>query len=255
MFKSLLVLMPEEIQLDPVLDNFKNVGVYPVGCTYDAVAIGVIQWRFESILLILPDDFDNEARKVCLYLRDMSIDEEKRVFICGKRSVLAQAVKLLPAMIRSGSILVDGGTGYTTLRTVASAIKNAFLNDKNQKSCLILDDDKQYDSDLLKVLSRYCNVAIKDKVDEEFAAYVTNADILLISTELKMDLLEFTTFRQQLAARKKTGRTSLIYLCADDARQQLVYQSMNAEGVSLSKDRDFLSTSRCIIRWYIENNS
>ena len=225
-------------------DHFIDFGFYPMMIPYDYGTIGAKKDLADYFLLVLPEVLTDVHRQTCFYLRDMCIDEEKQIFLCGSKANLAAAGKILPKMILAGSYeIAVGEYAY-----VAKRIKEKLSTENELPGCLIIDDDAEYARRMRLALSKSCNVAISDGKTGSLTPYIMAADLLILSLDLKMDFLAWERLRLLIYKRKKQGKLGIVLLSKSFARQIEVTRELNLSSVCLSKETDFLKNANYIMR-------
>ena len=247
MLKPIVVLTEKGIRKDAptyIADHFIESGFYPLWSSFQIADVTKVKDKTELFLLMMPKTMSDDAKQICFYLRDIGIDEEKVVYICGSADMLSQAKKLIPSMIVKGSYEIEAGEfGF-----VPHEIRRSCPDMEGKKGCLILDDDKTYDASLYLSLKEYCDVAISDGSASDTAVYLADADLLLLSADIKLDYLEWAKVRALIARRKKTGNIDIVYLAKDADRQKEVNRYLTADGICLSKETDFLKNANYIVK-------
>lgn len=254
MLKPVVIFMEKAVRQDVptyLADHFIENGFYPIWSSFEIPQASRLKEKAEVFLVILPRTMDDAARQICFYMRDIGIDEEKTVFLCGAEDALSQAKKMVPAMVLKGAYAVASGE----MEYVAHQMKRALLPELEKKSCLIIDDDTEYTRNLRMAFREHCNVAVSDGSIAENAPFLKDAYLLLLSVDLKLDILAWSALHALLKRREKENRLHVVFLAKTKERQAQVNRYISENGVCLSKDTDFLKNANHIVKRYFSSDA
>ena len=243
MLKPLIIIAQDSFafarQKDSFLKHFIETGFYPILCGYDYSEVSKHKEHAEYILAMLPNQISGDARMTLFYLRDICIDEEKVVFLCGEKKVLGEAKKIIPSIMLQGAYeTTPEDIGY-----VANEMKKSFGGNFNRPGCLLIDPDIEYCRKLRLALSECCDVAYSSGV-ENITQYIEHAQLLVISIDMKIDFLEWALLTQYILDNKKREDFHMVLLAKDYMRQNKITKAMSVSGVCLSKQTDFLKNAK-----------
>ncbi|MBQ7677675.1 MAG: hypothetical protein IJT32_05520 [Lachnospiraceae bacterium] len=251
MLKPLIVILPKVVGASNrpsyIADHFMGSGFYPILCGYEVAQIAREKDNVDNILVALPNVVDDGVRQVLFYLRDMCIDEEKGVFLCGGKDSLKKAKRIIPAMILMECYeIVKGEMDY-----VASQMGKAFTRDGIKPGCLILDDDLEYNQKLRLALREYCDVAFSDGTPSQTMPYIGQTNLLIISMDMKMDMLAWARIRAMIGKNKNRADFHSVFIANDFRRQIEVTRYLGENsGVCLSKETDFVKNANYLKQRY-----
>lgn len=230
-----------------ISDHFMDDEFYPTFCGYDVRSISKEQDKVDYILAVLPDTVADDVRQTLYYLRDMCIDEEKSVFLCGTKESLHHARQIIPSMILQGAYEIEKGE----IDYVANQMHKKLTAEGEKKGCLIVDDDMEYNKKLRLALLPYCDVAFSDGTPAQTMPYIGQTRLLMISMDMKLDMLAWARLRAMIAKNKKRSDFHTILIAKDDARQKEVTRYLGEQGgICLSKEVDFLENANYLRQTY-----
>ncbi len=250
MITPIAILVDKCATIDgPILvsDMFIKNGFFPLWCSFDIKSLIQIKSRTELFIVILPDEMHDDCIRICHYLRDIGIDEEKSVFLCGSEMMQQEARKYIPSMLILGTYDIDIGR----LGFVVKKIRKALPTAGKKPGCLIIDRDQDYDSKLVLALKPYCDVVVSDGTPKETSPFLKDADLLILDIDFEMDFLEWGRLRGMLMRRYNKGNFRIIYLAKNQIRQWEVIQTLSEVGLCLSKETDFLKNASFIVKRYL----
>lgn len=250
MLKPIVIFMEKVIRQDVptyLADHFIENGFYPIWSSFEIPQASKVKEKAEVFLVILPKKLNDDAKQICFYMRDIGIDEEKTIFLCGEKDVLSQARSVIPAMVLKGAYAIEHGE----MDYVAHQMKQALLPELEKKACLIIDEDVDYTRSLRMSLREYCNVAVSDGSTAENAPFLKDAYLLFLSVDLKLDILSWSTLHALLRKREKGSTLHVVFLAKTKERQAQVNHYISENGVCLSKDKDFLKNAEYIVKRYL----
>ncbi len=230
-----------------VSDAFIENGFIPVWCSYDIPKVIQLKSRVDLFILILPPEMNDECIALCHYLRDIGIDEEKSVFLCGSRKMQKEAQKYIPAMLILGAYEIDMGE----MAYVAKRVRRALPHAGKRTGCLIIDRDNDYNSKLVLALNGYCDAVISNGSPKETSPFLKDAKLLILGVDFEMDFLDWGKLRGMLVRRNRMGDFHIIYLAKDKKRQREVIDTLSEVGMCLSKETDFIKNANYIANRYL----
>ncbi len=233
-----------------ITNSFIRNGFSPIICPFDVAAISDNKDKTEYFLINLPNVFSNEIRQVCFFLRDLCIDEEKSILCCGSSKNIDLARKILPSMVLKGTFeAASGDIDYVTKQT-----KMALRANDDRPGCLIIDTDMEYNRNLRLALHDFCDVAFSDGTLKETTPFIQEADLVILSMELEMSILDFMLLESLLSRQKKERQMNIVSFAADYARQNAINSATKYSGVCLSKETDFIKNANYIKRRYFSKS-
>ncbi len=231
-----------------ISENFINNGFFPIWCSYEIHSLIEIKDRVEYFVFILPSEMTDKCRQACNYLRDIGIDEEKSIFICGNRTMQDEAKKLIPSMLILGSYDIEIGE----LKHIAGQMHKELPNAGKRVGCLIIDRDKEYSSKLLLALNQYCDTVVSNGTPAETSPFLDDATLLILSVDFEMDFLEWGKLRGMLMRRSRKGYFYIVYMAKNNERRKEVINTLSEVGICISKEMDFLKNANYIVNRYIK---
>jgi hypothetical protein len=230
-------------------DLFLKEGLYPIFQSLETEKLAENRIRAEDILLITPGKESDEFHRVCHYLRDIGLEEEKRIFICGDGDPFVRAQTILPTMLRRGTYEIRADEMPYVANQIGRTIP------ERSKGVLIIDEDRGYIRDLMTALSPYCTIAVSDGSLEETTPYIGEADLVIISLDLKSDFLSMSKLFRIISRTRRERPYHLIFIVRDHARRKEANSSLEENAVCLSKETDFIKNAAYIINRYLKESN
>lgn len=249
MLKPLIVITEKKIeQTDAgfLMDKFLENGFYPIWSTFLIPQISKLRDCTERILLIAPEKSSEDFRQICFYLRDICIDEEKMVFLCGAGEQLQIAKDTIPKLYVKGAY----ESTPREMDYVVHQIKAAIASDMEKKGILLVDDDPGYDREFRLAVADKFDVAVSDGTTMTAAPFLSDADIMILSIDLKLDTLQMLRLNSLLARRLSDPGFRVLYLAKDASRKKEAEEFLSEKAFCFSKASDVRKSADYIMRKY-----
>lgn len=187
----------------------KEEGLAPIWCEYDISEVISAKDKTDIFLMFLPEDKNAELERICLYLRDICIDEEKTVYLFGKGDMLAYARKYIPGLMISAMYDKDLSQLKDVIESIGKAVaaKGTRLN-----RLLIFDDGDGYLKDLSVMLRDAFDVTLLKPYIDDVEGCLATADIVLISLDMKMSILDQAIYMDIIERLRKKNRLKVIFI-------------------------------------------
>ena len=229
-------------------DIFLANGLFPIFCSFDTGELSSIRIKAGDLLLIAPHKDSDIFQRLCHYLKDIGLEEEKRIFLCGSGDAFERAKTILPVMLRKETMEIE----MSEMEYVAHRIGQTIP--ARSKGVLIIDEDPVYIRNLMTALSSYCTVAVSDGSMEDTTPYINQVDLMIVSLDLKTDFLSMSKLFRIISKTKRERDYHLIFIVRDHARRKEVYSSLEENAVCLSKETDFVKNAAYIISRYLKES-
>lgn len=138
---------------------------------------------------------------VCNYLRDLCLDEEKRVYQIGNDETNGIVKKVIPSIFLRGCYQFLGDDPGDVLTGIAKLEKNEL----EKKGFLIISADVSYCRMLRTALDKDFNVVVSNGPVNDIEPYLKDAYCVLIGLDVKGDFLEMAKLRILLNKARKKG--------------------------------------------------
>ncbi len=202
---------------------FSDMNFLPVWCDFDVIELGRVKSSSSDILLVLSDMGEHLPLQFFMYLRDLCIDEEKNLYLYGPKRTVLKVKKLIPSLFILGAFddsvhLVD------LLKFVESHQYNG--GEVSKPSVFIMDDDVSFAGNLKSALSMNFDVVLSGSDMADAGYYLKNSDIVILSTSLRITILEYVSLIRAIKTRNGKGFFRLFFL-TDTKSEQVQVMSLN----------------------------
>ncbi len=252
MLRPIIVIMENATKpegLGYFRDMFLQKGLYPILNSFDVASFADQRIKAEDVLVVAPKKESDDFKKICLYVRDIGIDEEKRIFLCGFGDTYERAQTLLPAMVRRGTYEINAGEMDYVAHQISETIPS------RSKGVLIVDEDRDYIRNLMTALAPYCTIAVSDGSLEETTPYINEVDLMIVSLDLRTDFLAMSKLFRIISKTRRERDYHMIFIVRSHERRKEVNSSLEDNAVCLSKETDFVKNAAYIIGRYLKESN
>ncbi len=231
-------------------DEMHDQGLATVSCGFDQNLIFKNKGASSAIIVILEDEKPEDVKKLAGMLQILCIDEEKNLFVYGKKDL----VDIIKGMVPSLFIIYSGYLFKELFRETAVAARE-FLKEiqENKKPILLLaDDDSVYINRIKPLLDDdFVVYACKNKDPHDIAIRIRMCDVAVLSTSLRFSLIYFTDIFMEILKRKKNNPQFALYFIADQEEEQKNMNSLEERNfIALSKETEVQKTASFLIKRY-----
>ncbi len=221
-------------------------GIYPVWSSFKTSDINSVAEKSDLFLMLAPEHGSDEYNTACYYLRDLCLEEEKRVYQIGNPKTNAYLKATIPSLFVEGCFLRSEQDIGDILTRIAGSEKV----DMDKKGFVIICADTAYCRNLRIALNEHFNVVVTDGLLENMEPFLSDATCVLIGLDVKGDFLEMAKLRGLLAKAKKTADLHVILLADTRAQQGEVNKYLGKEGLCLNKETDFVKNAKYLVNRY-----
>lgn len=227
---------PEQIILisstEQVKERLEENGFRVIWCPFKLSRIMEVRDISNVIFLNINEEDKDDLKRIGLYLRDLCIEEEKVLYIYGRR----EGVDIISSMVPS---IFIRKAAYVYSEPFAALLEDmnklASITQNHLPGLLIVDDDIEYIEKLRPYLEQSFRIYVSHCDFIEAGTYLNISDIVLISAESKYKLSSFLDFFRAVYARKKEYGTRLYYLTSDNVKRDHMNLGFERDAMALSK--------------------
>lgn len=229
---------------DPIEKSLTEKGFHVTWCPFELEQIIPVRDRSKVLFLCVNDESEEDLNKICLYLRDMCIEEEKELIIYGK----AAGVDFISSRIPAIFIRKKAYAYAEVLADIIKELKAAANEDDNAlPGLLIVDDDTEYIAKLRPYLESHFRIYISHAKLNELGAFLYISDVILINADASYTLFEFLDFFKTIYARIKSSGLKFYYLTENDENRTRMNSGSERDAITLSKNVDVAKTASFLI--------
>ena len=211
----------------------------------------IITKRAGSNLLLLCMDHEdhNTLNRMALYLRDVCIEDEKMLYLYGNKEDVDYFSSLIPSMCIKKALY-----SFSHFDLFVDEIVQREIGIENEKACcVIIDDDTEYVERLRVHLDGKFSVVVCGFDPEEINQLIRVADLVLVSIEGRLKLVEFMGMFRLLLARKKSPNFRFYYLTTSDRERNIMNAGTDKSSLSFSKEMEVERVAKYLIDQYGSN--
>lgn len=224
-------------------------GFSPVWCAFDTSEINAAAEKSDIFLLIAPEHANDRYVMVCNYLRDLCLDEEKRVYQIGNDETNEIVKKVIPSIFLRGCYqFLEDDPG-----DVLTGIAKLEKNELEKKGFLIISADVSYCRMLRTALDKDFNVVVSNGPVNDIEPYLKDAYCVLIGLDVKGDFLEMAKLRVLLNKARKKRELHVVLLAETQEQQKEVNRYVGTEGLCFHKESDFVKIAHYLVERYGAN--
>ncbi|MBQ6968236.1 MAG: hypothetical protein IJP84_10095 [Lachnospiraceae bacterium] len=214
--------------------DFKKYGFYVTWSSFDLKEVIKIRDRSNIILVCAVDEDYETLKKLGFYLRDICIEEEKTVYLYGRKEKVEIIKELVPSMYIKLVVLY-----HVAFSTVPGEIlKHEFMPVRNKPTFLIIDNDTEYVGKLRLYLEPYFQILVSRFDFEEAGMLLLKSDIVLISMDATFTLREFMSFFKAVMTKKHSPLFHFFYLASSNSERYRMNAGSENESISFSKEME-----------------
>jgi len=232
------------------LDEMREYGLDPVKCPIDHTSLFANKDVSEALVVILTDETPEEVKKLAGGLQILCIDEEKSLFLYGKKDQVEQVSSMIPSLF-----IISEGFLFKDLfkDTVLSVME--FIKQREASKLPILlyvDDSDVYINKLKPYLEdKFIIYTCRDSTPAEIVQRLKMADLAVFSTELTYPLISFTDIFMAITRKKSANPDfSIYYITGNDVDQKRMNVFHERLFIALSKQMDVKKTADFFIKRY-----
>ena len=214
--------------------EFKKNGFYVTWSSFELEEVIKIRDRSNIILVCAVDEDYETLKKLGFYLRDICIEEEKTLYLYGRKEKVDIIKDLVPSLYIKKVVLYH--VAFSTIP--GEILKQELMPDRNKPTFLIIDNDTEYVGKLRLYLEPYFQILVSRFDFEEAGMLMLKSDIVLISMEATFKLREFMGFFKAMMMKKRSPLFHFFYLASTDAERNRMNAGSENESISFSKEMD-----------------
>lgn len=216
-------------------------------CPFELEQIILVRDRSKVMFLCVNDEREEDLNKICLYLRDMCIEEEKELIIYGKAAGVDYISSRIPSIF-----IIKKAYAYAEVLTdiINELIAADDEDDHALPGLLIVDDDTEYIAKLRPYLESHFRIYICHDKLNELGTFINAADIILINGDESYTLFELLDFFKTISARMRSSGLKFYYLTENDENRTRMNSGSERDAITLSKNVEAEKTASFLIRSY-----
>lgn len=225
-----------------------GAGLVPVYCAPNQTSLYSVKDGSENILLLLVDETEEEVKKLARYLIVLCIDEEKNLFIYGKKNLVDIVKSTVPSLfVISVGYLFTDIFGKTLTALTEFIKKNA---KRHKPAILFVDVNDDYISRIKPHLTNDFDVfSCVGNNGYDISSKVRFCDVVVLSTALNLPVVAFTTLFVAILKKRSKDKDFTMYFMASNSDEQSVMNVLEESNfISISKDRDVRKTAEFLIK-------
>lgn len=223
-------------------------GLIPVYCAPNQNGLYGIKEASENILLILVDETEEEVRNLARYLTVLCIDEEKNLFIYGKKNLVDIVKNKVPSLyvISTGYLFTD--VFRNTIRDIFAFIKKRKAG--NKPAILFVDTDDEYINMIKPYLTYDFDVFTSVSANGyDISSRIRFCDVVVMSTSLKLPVASFATLFIAMMKKRAKDPSFAMYFIASGKDEQSVMNVLDENNfIAISKEADVKKTAEFLIK-------
>ncbi len=225
-----------------------GAGFAPVYCSTNQTSLYSVKDKSENILLLLVDETEDEVKKFARYLTALCIDEEKNLFIYGKKNLVELVENMVPSLfvISVGYLFVDVFTN--TVMALKDFIKKS--ETRHKPVILFADVDDEYIKNIRPYLiNDFDFFSVVNGNGYDISSRIRFCDVVVLSTALNLPVVAFTTLFVSILKKRAKDKSFTMYFMASNSDEQGIMNVMQENNfISISKDRDVAKTAEFLIK-------
>ncbi len=214
---------------------FEQKGYYVTWCPSDLDAIISVRDRADIFFFCVSNEDTDLLKRIGLYMRDLCIEDEKIVYIYGRKDAVDILSRLIPAMFVQMAQYAFIGT-FTSMLDDMRGLEEA--EGRDRPTLLIIDDDKDFISKLRILVNAHFNVYVSHCDLRESGMLLMRSDIVLMSTSAKYSLMEIMDFFRSMVKKKRQNRLHFYYLAADETECDIINVTGDREAFAFPRSVD-----------------
>ncbi len=225
-------------------------GLTPIWCEYDISDISNAKRITDYFYVLLPDEKDIKLDQICHFLFDICIEEDKTVYLFGSQRIMPFVTSIIPKLFVSGVFIKGQIEVYETLKIISKDIKvkSALL-----PNILLLDDNPEYFQELAAMLKNDFNTYLRKPNIEDTLKYIKSADIIIMSLNMKMEIIDQTLLMDMILKQQKRRTLNLIFITNKKSDQKNINLLNIPYAICLSKEIPSNKIANYIINRYSVN--
>ncbi len=223
----------------------KKNGFYVTWSSFELKDVIKVRDRSNAILVCTVDEDYETLKKLGFYLRDLCIEEEKSLYLYGKKEKVDIIRDLVPSLYIKKVILY-----HLAFSMLPEIIKQEFKPDRNKLTFLIIDNDTEYVGKLRLYLEPYFQILVSRFDYEEAGMLMLKSDIVLISMDATFKLREFMGFFKAMMMKKRSPLFRFFYLASTDSERNRMNAGSEDEGMAFSKEMDVARVADYFVKAY-----
>ncbi|MBR5116824.1 MAG: hypothetical protein IK096_07135 [Lachnospiraceae bacterium] len=214
-------------------NTFKMKGYYVNWCDLEINAIISVRDRSNVFVFCLEDADPDLLDKVGYYMRDLCIEDEKIVYLFGRKDSVDHLKNVIPSLFVQKALYLYGTTDM--LMDELKQMEEA--ENKNTPALLVVDDDQELVEQLRIMLGGYFRFYVTHYDILETRLFIKEANVVLMGTRGRYSMLDIMDLLRLIAQRKMAVGMSMYYLTEDEKESTRVNGSGPDKG-SLAYSRD-----------------
>ena len=122
-------------------DYLESKGIETVNAGFSVDSIALIKNQSNLFILMMPDSYPLSIKGICLYIRDLCLEEDKTLFICAGDDVMAEVKKDIPKLFITGTYRPSGEMMMQLSNDILACFSNNVIA---RRSILMIDSDLEY---------------------------------------------------------------------------------------------------------------
>ena len=241
--KQIVVVTSSREKREPL---FRDHDFFITWCPFSVEELIKVRHRSNVFGLFLDDEDSDTLSRMGLYLRDLCLEDEKMLYLCGTKEEVKEFKSLVPAMFIKKSInnfsLFEG--------FMETLLTNEVKPHKGRPTLTIIDDDAEYIERLRVHLDEFFQVCISDFSGDETKHLISLSDVALISVDGMMKISDFMGLLRMVLRKKKESKFRFYYLTPTDKDRIVLNAESENISLSVSKEMDVDRVAKFLISQY-----
>ena len=128
---------------------------------------------------------------------------------------------------------------------------NIRLHRVKKPGILLIDDDAEFGRTLRMSLGDSFDLAITDHQIDKLSPFLKDTDIILLSVEMKLDLLNWNRLFSMIKKRKNESELPVIYITESKEREQEANDFFRGKKICICKETEPIKNARYLIARYL----
>ena len=236
-------------------------GLIPTYCPPQQTALYGMKDRADCILILLYEEKEEDIKRLARYLTNLCIDEEKNLFVFGKKNLVDIIKKAVPSLF-----VISSGYAFSDVFTDIIKDLLLFMNEmqeRNKPALLFVDVDDSYITRIRPYLTKTFDVYSSINGNGyDISSRVRFSDVVVLSTSVTLPAVAFTTLFVSIMKKRLKDPDFAVYFMASNSDEQNIINtlSVNYDGqsvknvleeggfISISKDKDLEKTADFLIK-------
>ncbi len=230
--KQIILVTSEKERYEPF---FTAAGYYVNWCPPLVEELVKIGDRSEVIFLCLTKEDPEVLKDLCLYIRDLSIESEKILYVYGTKKAVDIVRSRVPSLYIQCAEYAEEMTLKDMMIRNPELIRDSY---SGKPGMLIVDDDNIFIDTIRAYLEPYYHIYICHYDLPEAGRLLKQSKAVLIGLKEKHSLLDTMDFLRAIATRKQSAGLRVYYIASDDSERDKLNSGSENGNLALSRDTD-----------------